>query len=42
VPDKKEQESMIEKIEMIKKECEVANSILLFSDAVHQLHTTNN
>jgi len=42
VPNREEQENMIEKIEMIKKECEIDNSILLFSDAVHQLHTTNN
>ena len=33
---------MIVKLNAIKKDCEKERSVILFSDAVHQLHTTNN
>ena len=41
-PDKEKQQEMIQKIEEIKTECEQWNAKVLFEDAVHQLHTTNN
>lgn len=42
IPDQKAQQEMIKKIEDINKECNEGKAVLLFSDAVHQLHTTNN
>lgn len=41
-PDKEKQKEMIMKFKAIKRQCKKWNAKILFEDAVHQLHTTNN
>ena len=40
-PDKVKQQETIDKINHIQEECKEGKSIILFEDAVHQLHTTS-
>jgi transposase len=42
IPDLEKQEEMIVKLDTMKQECKEEKSVILFSDAVHQLHTTHN
>jgi len=39
-PEKDVQQAMIEKIEQIEQKCDDWKAVMLFEDAVHQLHTT--
>ena len=42
MPDKEKQEAMIQELKRMEIECENNEAVLLFCDAVHQLHNTCN